>query len=156
MARIDVGDKAPEFDLQGTGGRHYRLDSCRGQWAVLAFYPGDFTPVCTRQFCSYRDAGDRLDELDATVWGISPQSLESHERFREEYGLTVPLLSDTERVVIRAYGVLGPGGFVRRSIFIVDPEGVVRYRHLALLGLHYRDVDALRAALEGVRSQAAA
>ena len=155
MARIDVGDRAPDFDLGGTGGHRYRLDSCRGRWAVLAFYPGDFTPVCTRQFCSYRDAGDRLDELDATVWGISPQSLDSHERFREEYGLTVPLLSDAERMVIRAYGVLGPGGLVRRSIFIVDPEGVVRYRHVALLGLHYRDVEALRSALEGVRAQAA-
>lgn len=156
MARIDIGDAAPDFELEGTEGRRYRLGDCRGRWLVLAFYPGDFTPVCTRQFCSYRDAGDRLDDLDATVWGISPQSLESHERFREKYGLTVPLLADPERAVIRAYGVLGPGGLVRRSIFMVDPEGIVRYRHAALLGLQYRDVDALRSALEGVRSQAGA
>lgn len=156
MARIDIGDVAPEFELEGTGGRRYRLDACRGSWLVLAFYPGDFTRVCTQQFCSYRDAGDQLDRLDATVWGISPQSVESHERFREKYGLTVPLLADPDRTVIRAYGVLGPGGLVRRSIFMVDPEGTVRYRHVALLGLHYRDVDALRSALEGVRAQAAA
>ncbi len=156
MARIDVGDQAPGFELSGTGNRTYRLDDCRGAWLVLAFYPGDFTPVCTRQFCSYRDAADRLDELDATVWGISPQSLDSHERFRSKYELTVPLLADPERRVIRAYGVLGPGGLVRRSIFIVDPESVVRYRHMALLGLHYRDVDSLRAALDRVRSQAPA
>jgi peroxiredoxin Q/BCP len=156
MARIDVGDAAPEFDLEGTEGRRYRLADCRGRWLVLAFYPGDFTPVCTRQFCSYRDAADRLDDLDATVWGISPQSLESHERFREQYGLTVPLLADPDRAVIRAYGVLGPGGLVRRSIFMVDPEGIVRYRHAALLGLHYRDIDDLRSALEGVRSRAGA
>ena len=154
MARIDVGDSAPDFDLAGTGDRRYRLDSCRGGWVVLAFYPGDFTPVCTRQFCSYRDAADRLDDLDATVWGISPQPVESHERFAQQYGLTVPLLADPDRAVIRAYGVLGPAGLVRRSIFIVDPEGIVRYRHTAVLGLHYRDVDALRSALEGVRSQA--
>jgi peroxiredoxin Q/BCP len=156
MARIAVGDKAPEFDLEGTEGHRYRLADCRGHWLVLAFYPGDFTPVCTRQFCSYRDAADRLDDLDATVWGISPQSVESHERFRRKYGLTVPLLSDPDRAVIRAYGVLGPGGLVRRSIFMVDPGGRVRYRHAALLGLHYRDVDDLRSALDGVRSQAAA
>jgi peroxiredoxin Q/BCP len=156
MARIDVGDAAPDFDLEGTGGHRYRLADRRAAWVVLAFYPGDFTPVCTRQFCSYRDAADRLDQLDATVWGISPQSLESHERFQQQYGLTVPLLADPDRAVIRAYGVLGPGGLVRRSIFMVDPEGTVRYRHVALLGLHYRDVDALRSALEGVRSQAAA
>jgi thioredoxin-dependent peroxiredoxin len=153
MARIDVGDTAPEFELRGTGDREYRLESCRGQWLVLAFYPGDFTPVCTRQFCSYRDAGDRLDELDATVWGISPQSVDSHERFRAKYGLTVPLLADPDRNVIRSYGVLGPGGLVRRSIFMIDPAGVVRYRHAALLGLHYRDVDSLRGALERARSQ---
>lgn len=156
MARIGVGDTAPDFDLEGTGGRRYKLADCRGAWVVLAFYPGDFTPVCTRQFCSYRDAADRLDQLDATVWGISPQSMESHERFQQEYGLTVPLLADPEREVIRAYGVLGPAGLVRRSVFMVDPKGTVRYRHVALLGLHYRDVDALRSALEGVRSQAPA
>src|SRR3954451_13047671 len=156
MARVDVGDNAPEFELRGTGDRAYRLDSCRGQWLGLAFYPGDFTPVCTRQFCSYRDAGDRLDELNAQVVGISPQSIDSHERFRGKYGLTVPLLADPDRSVIRAYGVLGPAGLVRRSIFIVDPRGIVRYRHAAVLGLHYRDVDALRSALEGVRSQASA
>lgn len=156
MARIDCGDVAPEFELPGTDDRTYRLSDRRGEWLVLAFYPGDFTPVCTRQFCSYRDAADRLDELDATVWGISPQSVDSHERFRSKYGLTVPLLADPDREVIRAYGVLGPGGLVRRSIFIVDPEGIVRYRHVALLGLHYRDVDSLGDALDRVRSQAAA
>jgi len=63
MPRIDCGDTAPEFALRGTGDREYRLEACRGRWLVLAFYPGDFTPVCTRQFCSYRDAADRLDEL---------------------------------------------------------------------------------------------
>ncbi len=156
MARIGCGEAAPDFELPGTGRRTYRLPDCRGGWLVLAFYPGDFTPVCTRQFCSYRDAADRLDELDATVWGISPQSVDSHERFRSKYGLTVPLLADPDRDVIRAYGVLGPGGLVRRSIFVVDPEGIVRYRHMALLGLHYRDVDSLGDALDRVRSQAAA
>jgi thioredoxin-dependent peroxiredoxin len=156
MGRIGVGDVAPEFELRGTGGSNYRLSDCRGGWLVLAFYPGDFTPVCTRQFCAYRDAADRLDRLDAAVWGISPQSLDSHERFRAKYDLTVPLLADPERKVIRAYGVLGPAGLVRRSIFIIDPEGIVCYRHLALLGLHYRDVEALGTALEKARAGAPA
>ncbi len=153
MARVDVGDRAPGFELTGTGNRTYTLQEYLGQWVVLAFYPGDFTPVCTRQFCSYRDAADKLDELDAKVLGVSPQSLESHERFRSKYGLTVPLLADPEREVIRSYGVLGPGGLVRRSIFMVDPEGVVRYRHVALLGLHYKDVEDLKQALRRVRDQ---
>jgi len=152
---VEVGDQAPEFELDGTGERTYKLSDFRGRWVVLAFYPGDFTTVCTRQFCSYRDAADRLDELDAEVLGISPQSLDSHERFRGEYSLTVPLLADPERKVIRAYGVLGPGGLVRRSIFIVDPQGVVRYRHVALLGLHYEDVERLGESLRRARSEAA-
>lgn len=147
MPRIEIGDRAPEFELAGTGGRDYRLSDQRGHWTVLAFYPGDFTPVCTRQFCSYRDAADHLDELDATVLGISPQSVASHERFRDEHRLTVPLLADPDHETSRAYGVVGPGGLVRRSIFIVDPEGVVRYRHVALLGLRYKDVEHLAGAL---------
>ena len=69
MARIDCGDPAPDFELTGTSGRTYRLAEYLGDWLVLAFYPGDFTPVCTRQFCSYRDAADRLDELDADGLG---------------------------------------------------------------------------------------
>jgi peroxiredoxin Q/BCP len=155
MARIDVGERAPDFELAGTGGCTFRLTEHRGRWVVLAFYPGDFTPVCTRQFCSYRDAADRLDELDAEVVGISPQSIDSHERFREKHGLTVPLLADPERRVIRAYGVLGPAGVVRRSIFIVDPDGIVRYRQVALLGLHYQDVERLRESLGRARQEAA-
>ncbi len=86
--------------------------------------------------------------------GISPQSVTSHERFAAEHHLTVPLLADTEHETARAYGVVAPGGLVRRSIFIVDPDGVVRYRHVALLGLRYRDVERLGEALESARAMA--
>ena len=147
MSKIGIGDQAPDFALEASGGKTYRLSDLRGGWVVLAFYPGDFTPVCTRQFCSYRDAADHLDELDATVLGISPQSVSSHERFAAEHELTVPLLADTDHLTARAYGVVAPGGVVRRSIFIVDPEGIVRYRHVALLGLRYKDVEHLAGAL---------
>ena len=152
MGKIEVGERAPEFELEATGGRIDRLGDHRGRWVILAFYPGDFTPVCTRQFCSYRDGADRLDELDADVLGISPQSVTSHERFASEHHLTVPLLADPEHATARAYGVVAPGGLVRRSIFIVDPDGIVRYRHVALLGLRYRDVERLAEALETVRT----
>jgi peroxiredoxin Q/BCP len=154
VAGIELGERAPDFELPGTGGYNFRLAEHRGRWVVLAFYPGDFTPVCTRQFCAYRDAADRLDELDAEVVGISPQSIDSHERFRAKHRLTVPLLADPERRVIRAYGVLGPAGMVRRSIFIVDPDGIVRYRKVALLGLHYQDVERLRDSLGRARAEA--
>ena len=151
MTKLEIGQRAPEFELPGTGGQRYRLEDYRGRWLVLAFYPGDFTPVCTRQFCSYRDGADRLEDLDAVVLGISPQSVSSHERFAAEYALTVPLLADSDRSVVKAYGVLGPAGLVRRSVFIVDPEGMVRYRHRALLGLHYKDVESLGSALAQAR-----
>lgn len=156
MAGIEVGDRAPDFELHATGGDTVRLADFQGRWLVLAFYPGDFTPVCTRQFCSYRDAADRLDELGAEVVGVSPQTLDSHERFRAKYGLTVPLLADPDRTMIRAYGVLGPGGIVRRSIFIVDPDGIVRYRQVALLGLRYQDVEDLKQSLQRARAEAKA
>ena len=153
MAKVDVGQRASEFELDGSGGIRQRLSDYRGRWVILAFYPGDFTPVCTRQFCSYRDGADRLDDLDAVVLGISPQSVSSHERFIAEHDLTVPLLADTDHATSRAYGVVAPGGLVRRSIFIVDPEGIVRYRHVALLGLHYKDVESLRHSLLRVRAE---
>jgi peroxiredoxin Q/BCP len=93
MAKLSIGSPAPSFELQGTGSKTYRLGDYKGTGVILAFYPGDFTPVCTKQFCSYRDDGDRLEALGVPMLGISPQSVESHERFSEKHGLNVPLLS---------------------------------------------------------------
>ncbi len=146
MAKLDVGDKAPEFELPGTGGKTYRLADYRGRKVILAFYPGDFTAVCTKQFCSYRDQGDRLDTLGADVLGISPQSVSSHERFTEEKRLNVPLLADEDKAVARAYGVVA-GPMVRRAIFVIDEEGIVRHRKVTLAGLTYESVDDLESAL---------
>lgn len=151
MAKIRVGDTAPQFELEGTGSRSYSLADYRGEGVILAFYPGDFTPVCTKQFCSYRDDGDRIEALGVPMVGISPQSVESHVRFAERHGLSVPLLSDPRKDVARAYGVVGPGGFIRRAVFLVDREGVVRSRHVALFGLRYQDVGDLERAVERLR-----
>lgn len=146
MAKLQEGDQAPEFELPGTGGKTYRLADYRGEKLVIAFYPGDFTPTCTKQFCSYRDQGDRLDGLGAAMLGISPQSVDSHERFMQEESLNVPLLADEDKSVARAYGVLA-GPLVRRAIFIVDEEGIVRYRKVSLVGLSYESVDDIEQAL---------
>ena len=146
MAKLKVGDAAPEFELPGTGGKTYRLADYRGRKVVLAFYPGDFTAVCTKQFCSYRDQGEQLDRLGADVLGISPQSVESHERFSEEKRLNVPLLADEDKAVARAYGVLA-GPVVRRAIFVIDEQGVVRHRKVTLAGLTYESVDVLERAV---------
>src|SRR3954469_7491471 len=97
------GDRAPDFELDGTAGR-FRLSDHRGERVVLLFYPGDHTPVCTRQFCSYRDNAEDFAALDATVVGISSQSVESHESFIAEHGLNVPLLADEDGAVAQAYG----------------------------------------------------
>jgi thioredoxin-dependent peroxiredoxin len=155
MGEAKEGHPAPDFELPGTGDKTYRLADYRGRWLVLAFYPGDFTTVCTKQFCSYRDRDRELAALDAVVLGISPQSIDSHERFIAKHDLNVPLLADESKEVARAYGVLGPGGYVRRAIIIVDPEGVVRYRDVALVGLSYRSVEEIGAELGALRRQAA-
>ena len=147
MAKVRVGDRAPDFELQGTGSLTYSLGDYRGTGVILAFYPGDFTAVCTRQFCSYRDDGDRLDALGVPLLGISPQSVESHEKFAAEYSLTTALLSDPDKRVARSYGVLGPGGFVRRAVFLIDGDGTVRYRHVAAVGLSYQDAGDLQRAV---------
>ena len=150
MAKLSLGAAAPPFELEGTGGKTYKLSDYKGTGVILAFYPGDFTPVCTKQFCSYRDDGDRIEALGVPMLGISPQSVESHEKFAEKHGLTVPLLSDPKKSVARAYGVLGPGGLLRRSVFLVDGDGAVRYRQVALFGLRYQDVSDLERAVAEV------
>lgn len=147
MAKLSVSDPAPDFELRGTGDRVYRLSDYRGTGVILAFYPGDFTAVCTRQFCSYRDDTDRLAAIGVEVLGISPQSIDSHERFARKHGLTVPLLSDMDRAVAKDYGVSAPGGLVRRAIFLVDAELVIRHRDVKLLGLSYESAADLERAV---------
>jgi thioredoxin-dependent peroxiredoxin len=149
VAKVDVGDIAPDFALPGTGGRTYRLSDYRGKKVVLAFYPGDFTAVCTKQFCSYRDEGERLDQLGADVLGISPQGVDSHERFTEEKKLNVPLLADEDKAVAKAYGIVA-GPLVRRAIFVIDEEGKIGFRKVTLAGLTYESVADLERAVAGV------
>lgn len=149
MASPQEGDRAPDFDLPGTGDRHYRLSDYAGETLVLAFYPGDFTSTCTKQFCAYRDNEDQLRDLGVAMLGVSPQSVESHMRFTNEHGLTIPLLADQDREMAKAYGVLA-GPLVRRAIFVIDGSGVIRHRHVALLGLSFQDADAIADAVAAV------
>jgi thioredoxin-dependent peroxiredoxin len=149
----DVGDTAPDFELNGTGGR-FKLSDHRGERVVLLFYPGDHTPVCTRQFCSYRDDADAFGALDAIVMGISSQSVDSHESFSAEHGLNVPLLADEDSKVAKAYGAHAPVIGTKRAAIVIDEEGVVRSRHDHLLGLDFQTVDDLREALESVSASA--
>jgi thioredoxin-dependent peroxiredoxin len=153
MAKPKVGDPAPDFELEGTGGT-FRLSKHRGKRVVLLFYPGDDTPVCTRQFCSYRDRADDFAELDATVVGISSQSLDSHRSFSVRNGLNVPLLADEGGTVAKSYGASRRPLGTKRAVVIVDEEGVIRHRHDHALGLDFQTVDELREALDSISAPA--
>jgi peroxiredoxin Q/BCP len=168
VAKVDVGGRAPAFELPGTGGRTYSLSDYAGRAVILAFYPGDFTRVCTQQFCSYRDNAPRLEGLGAEVLGISPQSVDSHERWAEEQHLQVPLLADEDLAVAKSYGVVGwasplgkiaglpttsGGSYVKRSVFVVDGEGIVRYRHSSITGASFQSVEDLEQAVQSLPEQ---
>jgi peroxiredoxin Q/BCP len=144
-----VGEQAPDFELQGTSGS-FKLSEHRGERVVLLFYPGDNTMVCTKQFCSYRDRAEDFASLNATVVGISSQSLSSHEDFKSKHGLNVPLLADEERSVAKAFSATRPGGMTARAVIVIDEHGIVRHRHDHRLGLDYQTVDELKEALDSL------
>ncbi len=147
---VRVGDMAPDFLLPATGGLEVGLSSYQGRPVVIVFYPGDDSPVCTKQLNSYNDGLNEFENLDAQVLAISSQDLVSHDAFSDKYGLKFPLLADTDKSVAKSYGVLGPLGFPRRSVFIVDGSGVIRYAHRAIAGLSYRPVSELIEALNSL------
>lgn len=148
-----VGEQAPDFELPGTDGS-FKLSEHRGERVVLLFYPGDNTPVCTRQFCSYRDRAEDFAALDATVIGISSQDLDSHKEFIDKHQLTVPLLADAGGTVARAYSASNRLG-TKRAVIVIDEHGIVRHRHDHMLGLDYQSVDELKVALQALPSAAA-
>lgn len=152
MARPQAGDPAPP--LRGPAlladGTQSVLDlvELRGAPVVVAFYPADDSPVCTRQLNAYSAGIDRFRQLDAQLVAVSPQGVDRHRAFAEaNEGFAFPLVADDDRAIAAAWGVLGPLGFYRRSVFVVDGSGVVRYAHRAAAGLTYRGVDDLVAAL---------
>ena len=155
MANAQVGDLAPDFELDGTEGS-FRLSDHRGERVVLLFYPGDFTPVCTRQFCSYAERAEDVSGLDAVVVGISAQDLDSHYSFRDAHGIPMPLLADADKTVAKAYGVTAPVLGTRRGVIVVDEAGRIAYRDVATVGLGYQSVDDLAEILDGIGASARA
>ena len=131
-----VGAPAPEFTLKDGNGDEWRLSANRGKVVVLLFYPGDETPICTRQMCSVRDRWEDYSSTGAEVVGISTDSVESHQKFAEHHNLPLRLLSDPSAEVANLYGArsLIPGN-VARSVFVIDANGVMRYRDVRPLGL---------------------
>ena len=131
-----VGAAAPDFTLKDGSGNEWQLSDNRGKVVVLLFYPGDETPICTRQMCSVRDRWEDYAATGAEVVGISTDSVESHKEFAKHHDLPLRLLSDSDQVVANLYGArsLIPGK-VARSVFVIDAKGIIRHRDVRPLGL---------------------
>lgn len=130
---LEVGTIVPDFELPDQNGEMHSLKDYRGKKVILYFYPKDNTPGCTKQACGYSDRYPQIQEKGAVVLGVSKDSVASHKRFEEKYGLRFPLLSDTERKVIEAYdvwkekknyGKVSMG--VVRTTYLIDEEGIIR------------------------------
>ena len=146
--KLKLNEPAPDFTLSDGGGRNWRLADHRGKVVVLLFYPGDETPICTRQMCSVRDRWPDYQATGAEVVGISTDSVESHQQFAEHHQLPLRLLSDPEGRVSELYGArsLIPGK-VARSVFVIDAGGKLRYQDVRPLGLIKPKDDQIIAAI---------
>ncbi len=127
---LTVGGKVPAFDLESTIGGRVSLQSLRGERFVLFFYPRDNTPGCTREACDFQDKYDQLKRKGVRVYGVSKDSIRSHEGFRQKFELTFPLLSDPDNVVGKAYGAFGQKKMYGkavvgtiRSTFLISGDG---------------------------------
>jgi len=135
MTTLKAGDLAPDFTLPATIEESITLSQYRGQKnVVLAFYPFDWSPVCSLQLPGLQENLAEFKKLDTEVLGISIDSRHSHKAFAEHLGLEFPLLSDFDKRVCQAYGVLRQGGFAERALFVIDVQGVIRYAHVNPIG----------------------
>lgn len=133
---MKLNEPAPDFSLSDGNGEQWRLSDHRGKVVVLLFYPGDETPVCTKQLCSVRDRWEDYMATGAEVVGISSDSVESHQKFAEHHDLPLRLLSDKDRAVATLYGARSfiPGR-VARSVFVIDAQGILRHSDIRPVGL---------------------
>ena len=154
---IEVGQSAPEFSLYDADRTRQSLSDFKGKNVVLAFYPGAFTGVCTTEMCALRDRMDQFKSLNAQVLGISVDSPFSQKAWADTNNLNFPILSDYSRQVVNLYDVAlenlaGLEGYVaaNRAVFVVDKDGVVRYKWVAPSPADEPDYDEIRGALEGL------
>ena len=146
--KAEVGAPAPDFALRDADGAEWRLAEQRGRVVVLLFYPGDETPVCTRQMCSVRDRWEDYAATGAEVVGISMDSAESHKRFAARHALPLRLLADTAGEVSRLYAAQSwlPGR-AARAVVVIDADGIIRYRKAQPLSLFRPKDDEIIAAI---------
>jgi peroxiredoxin Q/BCP len=146
---MNIGETAPDFTLPDGNGKEWRLSDYKGKPVVLMFYPGDDTPVCTKEMCSVRDHWSDYQATGAEVVGISTDSVESHHKFSAKYDLPLRLLSDSEGKVRDLYGAksLIPGR-TGRAEFVIDPAGKIAYQKVRPIGLFRPSDDDLLAAIK--------
>jgi len=132
MTHLKVGDKAPNFSGIDQNGKSIELSQLAGKKVVLYFYPKDSTPGCTAQACDLRDNYQMLLSKGYTVLGVSADSQKSHQKFIEKHNLPFPLIADTEKEIIKAFGVWSPKKFmgrtfdgIHRTTFIIDEQGMI-------------------------------
>jgi len=145
---LHVNDQAPDFTLPDDRGETFTLSAQRGRKILLVFYPGDNTPVCTKQLCDYRDGVEAFEGLGVEVVGISGDGEASHKAFREKHQLPFTLLTDAGLKVAGLYDSKGIMG-MKRSVFLVDEEGVIRYMHIESVALFRRRREEI---LEAIRN----
>lgn len=132
MSKLQTGDMAPDFEAVTDSGDSVKLSDYRGQRVVLYFYPKDDTSGCTTQACSFRDNYDEIQEKNAVILGVSPDGVESHQKFKSKYDLPFTLLVDEDHSIAEAYGVWGERSMygrkfmgITRSHFVIDEEGKI-------------------------------
>jgi peroxiredoxin Q/BCP len=122
---LPTGSQAPDFTLPKQDGGTVSLSKLCGKNVVLVFYPGDDTPVCRKQLCEFRDQWELARKRNAQVFGVNPASAGSHAKFQEKYHLPFPLLVDAGQKVAALYH--SSGLFVKRTVYLIGPDGVIRY-----------------------------
>jgi len=154
MTKLSVGDKAPEFTLRATDKSEISLNDFKGQHIVLLFFPLAFTGVCTKELCAIRDDLSAFADLNAQVLAISVDSLFTLEQFKATQQYNFPLLSDFNKEVSRAYGslyedfVLDMKGVSKRSAFVINPEGMIKYAEILEDAGQIPNFDKVKSALE--------
>ena len=133
---LKVGDKAPDFQAPTDGGGEISLKELRGKKVILYFYPKDNTPGCTTEACDFRDAGPQIDAKGAVVLGVSPDSVKSHDKFKQKFDLPFRLISDVDHAIAEAYGAWQEKSMygkkymgVQRSTFVIDEQGKIAEAH---------------------------
>lgn len=125
MKPLPAGAVAPDFTLRDESGQDVSLGGAQGKNVILVFYPADETRICTRQLCEFRDSWADVQARNAVVYGVNPGSAESHQSFRKRHALPFPLLVDEDKRVAKLYRAAGL--IVRRTVYLIGPDGVIRY-----------------------------